>query len=288
MLEEGDYFWNSGIFMFRAKDMIGAFELYAKDIISKVMKSVDLSVEDLSFTKLDSKYWRDLEEISIDYAIMEKAKNLVAIPYSSGWSDLGNWDSVWQEFKQDDNGVVLSQNAHAIECKNTLLRSDSKNQEIVGLGLEDIVAISMPDAVLVANKNKSQDVKKVVELLRSKNIPQSEIFTKDYRPWGLFEILSEGIGFKVKKISVNPGASLSLQSHKHRSEHWVVVQGLAFVTIDESVKVIRAGESTYVPIGSKHRLQNKEKEPLTIIEIQLGTYLGEDDIIRYEDIYSRK
>ena len=288
MLEEGDYFWNSGIFMFRAKDMIGAFELYAEDIISKVMKSVDLSVEDLSFTKLDSNHWRDLEEISIDYAIMEKANNLVAIPYSSGWSDLGNWDSVWREEKQDQNGVVLSQNAHAIECKNSLLRSENSNQEIVGLGLEDIVAISMPDAVLVANKNKTQDVKKVVELLRSKNISQSEIFIKDYRPWGSFEILSEGIGFKVKKISVNSGASLSLQSHKHRSEHWVVVQGLAVVTIDESVKVIRAGESTYVPIGSKHRLQNKEKEPLTIIEIQLGTYLGEDDIIRYEDIYSRK
>ena len=288
MLEEGNYFWNSGIFMFSAKDMINAFEIYAKDIISNVIKSVDQSVEDLSFTKLEKCHWRNLREISIDYAIMEKAKNLVAIPYSSGWSDLGNWDSVWQESKQDDNGVALSQNAHAIECKNTLLRSDSKNQEIVGLGLEDIVAISMPDAVLVANKNKSQDVKKVVELLRSKNITQSEIFIKDHRPWGSFEILSEGIGFKVKKIIVKPGASLSLQSHKHRSEHWIVVQGLAVVNIDESVKVIRAGESTYVPMGSKHRLQNKEKEPLTIIEIQLGTYLGEDDIIRYEDIYSRK
>jgi mannose-1-phosphate guanylyltransferase/mannose-6-phosphate isomerase len=201
MLDEGNYFWNSGIFMFRANDMIAAFELYAKDIISNVVKSVDQSVDDLSFTKLDSKYWNDLEEISIDYAIMEKAKNLVAIPYSSGWSDLGNWDSVWQESKQDDNGVALSENAHAIECKNTLLRSDSKNQEIVGLGLEDIVAIAMPDAVLVANKNKSQDVKKVVEYLKSQNISQSEEFIKDYRPWGSFEILSEGIGFKVKKIT---------------------------------------------------------------------------------------
>jgi len=288
MLDEGNFFWNFGIFMFRANDMINAFELYAKDIITNVVKSVDKSEKDLSFTKLDRGYWANLEEISIDYAIMEKAKNLVAIPYSSGWSDLGNWSSVWKESKQDDNGVALSQNAHAIECKNTLLRSDSNNQEIVGLGLQDIVAISTPDAVLVANKNKSQDVKKVVELLRSKNISQSEIFIKDHRPWGSFEILSEGLGFKVKKIRVNPGASLSLQSHKHRSEHWVVVQGLAFVTIDESVIVIREGESTYVPIGSKHRLQNKEKEPLTIIEIQLGTYLGEDDITRYEDNYSRK
>ena len=241
MLEEGNYFWNSGIFMFRAKDMDSAFELYAKDIKSKVLKSVELSVKDLCFTKLDKKNWRDLEAISIDYAIMEKAKNLVAIPYSSGWSDLGNWDSVWQETKKDDNGVALSQNAHAIECKNTLLRSDSTNQEIVGLGLEDIVAISMPDAVLVANKNKSQDVKKVVEYLKSKNISQSEEFIKDYRPWGSFEILSEGIGFKVKKISVKPGAALSLQSHKYRSEHWVVVKGSAVITQDEIVKVIGPG-----------------------------------------------
>ena len=288
MLNEGNYFWNSGIFMFRANDMITAFELYAKDIISNVLKSVDQSVEDLFFTKLDRSYWSNLKEISIDYAIMEKAKNLVAIPYSSGWSDLGNWDSVWKESKQDDNGVALSQNAHAIECKNTLLRSDSKNQEIVGLGLDDIVAISMPDAVLVANKNKSQDVKKVVEYLKSKNISQSEEFIKDYRPWGSFEILSEGIGFKVKKISVKPGAALSLQSHKHRSEHWVVVEGSAVVTIDKSVKVLGPGQSIYVPLGSIHRLENQEKNMLIIIEVQIGTYLGEDDIVRYEDIYSRK
>ena len=288
MINEGNYLWNSGIFMFRAKDMISAFELYAKDIISKVVKSVDKSLEDLSFTKLDRGYWSNLKEISIDYAIMEKAKNLVAIPYLSGWSDLGNWDSVWQESKQDDNGVALSQNAHAIDCKNTLLRSDTNSQEIVGLGLQDIVAISMADAVLVANKNKSQDVKKVVEYLKSKNISQSEMFTKDYRPWGSFEILSKGSGFKVKRISVKPGAALSLQSHKHRSEHWVVVEGSAVITIDESVKVIGAGQSTYVPLGSIHRLENRENKLLTIIEVQIGDYLGEDDIIRYEDIYSRK
>lgn len=288
MFDEGDYYWNSGIFMFRASDIISAFELYAKEIKSFVMKSVNLSEEDLAFTKLDAKNWSKLEAISIDYAIMEKAKNLVAIPYNSSWSDLGNWDSVWREEKQDQDGVVLSKNAHAIECKNSLLRSENDNQEIVGLGLEDIVAISMPDAVLVANKNKSQDVKKVVEHLKSKKISQSEIFIKDHRPWGSFEILSEGVNFKVKKIIVKPGAALSLQSHKHRSEHWVVVNGSAVVTIDESKKVLSAGQSTYVPLGSIHRLENHEKEPLTIIEIQIGTYLGEDDIIRYEDVYSRK
>ncbi len=288
MFNEGDYYWNSGIFMFRASDIISAFELYAKEIKSIVMKSVNLSEEDLAFTKLDLKNWNKLEAISIDYAIMEKAKNLVAIPYDSGWSDLGNWDSVWREQKQDQDGVALSKNAHSIECKNSLLRSENDNQEIVGLGLEDIVAISMPDAVLVANKNKSQDVKKVVDYLKSKKISQSEMFVKDHRPWGSFEILSEGVNFKVKKIIVKSGATLSLQSHKHRSEHWVVVDGSAVVTIDESKKVLVAGQSTYVPLGSIHRLENHEKKPLIIIEIQIGTYLGEDDIIRYEDVYSRK
>ena len=287
MFDEGDYFWNSGIFMFRASDIISALELYAKEIKSIVMKSVNLSEEDLAFTKLDPKNWSKLEAISIDYAIMEKAKNLVAIPFHSGWSDLGNWDSVWREEKHDQYGVALSKNAHAIECKNSLLRSENNNQEIVGLGLEDIVAISMPDAVLVANKNKSQDVKKVVEYLKSKKISQSEIFIKDHRPWGSFEILSEGVNFKVKKIIVKSGAALSLQSHKHRSEHWVIVEGSAVVTIDENKKVLSAGQSTYVPLGSIHRLENYEQEPLIIIEIQIGTYLGEDDIIRYEDDFGR-
>jgi mannose-1-phosphate guanylyltransferase/mannose-6-phosphate isomerase len=242
----------------------------------------------LFFTKLDRTYWSKLKEISIDYAIMEKAKNLVTIPYSSGWSDLGNWDSVWQESKQDDNGVALSQNAHAIECKNTLLRSDSKNQEIVGLGLEDIVAISMPDAVLVANKNKSQDVKKVVEYLKSQNISQSEEFSKDYRPWGWFEVLSLGKNFKVKRMFVKPAASLSLQSHNHRSEHWVVVEGKVKVTIDKEVKLVSEGQSVYVPLGLVHRIENSEQAPATLIEVQIGNYLSEDDIIRYDDIYSRK
>ena len=288
MLNEGNYLWNSGIFMFRAKDMINAFELHAKKIISKVRKSLELSTVDLSFTILNKEYWNSLEKISIDYAIMEKAKNLVSIPYNSGWSDLGNWDSVWRNFKDDNNGVALSKNAHAIQCENSLLRSENSNQEIVGLGLKDIVAISTPDAVLVANKSQSQYVKDVVEYLKSKKISQSETFLKVHRPWGSFEVLSEGLGFKVKIINVKPGGVLSLQSHQYRSEHWVVVEGTALVTIDENVKVVSAGQSTYVPLGSIHRLENQKKEILIMIEVQVGSYLGEDDIKRFDDIYSRK
>ena len=288
MLDQGNFFWNSGIFMFRAKDMINAFDLYAKDILSSVVKAVELSVTDLEFTRLDPSSWSNLEAISIDYAIMEKAKNLVSIPYYSSWSDLGNWDSVWRETKQDKDGVALSKNAHSIECKNTLLRSENENQQIVGLGLQDIVAIAMPDAVLIANKNKSQDVKKIVEHLNIQNIMQGEVYPKDHRPWGWFECLSLGEGYQVKKIFVKPGAALSLQSHKYRTEHWVIVKGLAKVTINEDVKLVTEGESLYVPLGALHRLENPGEIPTIIIETQIGTYLGEDDILRYNDNYSRK
>ena len=288
MFKNTNYFWNSGIFMFRAKDMIDAYYTYAEDILSYVIKAVNLSVIDMGFTRLDQNYWKKIREISIDYAIMEKAKNLVGVPYYSHWSDLGNWDSVWRETEQDSNGVASSKNAHAIDCKNTLLRSENKSQQLVGLGLQDIIAIAMPDAVLVANKNNSHDVKNVVEHLRLQNVQQSEIYPKDYRPWGWFEILIEGNGFKVKRIFVKPGASLSLQSHKHRSEHWVVVNGKAKITIDKDVKIAKEGQSTYVPLGSLHRIENPGKTPTIIIEIQIGTYLGEDDIVRFDDVYSRK
>ena len=274
--------------MFSAKSMINAFQLYANEILSLVSKSLELSEVDLGFRRLNPKYWDRLENISIDYAIMEKAKNIVAIPYYSSWSDLGNWDSLWRESKLNNKGVALSDNAGSIDCENTLLRSEDKNQQIFGLGLKDIVAIAMPDAVLVANRNKTQDVKKVVEYLKSKNISQSEVYPKSYRPWGWFESLALGEGFQVKKIFVKPGESLSLQSHKYRSEHWVIVEGVAKVTIDEDVKLAKEGQSFFVPIGSVHRLENPAKLPLMIIEIQVGTYLGEDDIIRYVDNYSRK
>jgi mannose-1-phosphate guanylyltransferase / mannose-6-phosphate isomerase len=287
MLNEGGYFWNSGIFMFRAKDMIEAFKKNANDILLAVDKAVEKSVLDLEFIRLDPKSWKNIDSISIDYAIMEKSNNLVAVPYSSGWSDLGNWDSVWRETNQDYNGVALSKNAHAIDCKNSLLRSEDSSQHIVGLGLNNIVAVAMPDAVLVANKNKSQDVKAVVEYLNNRNVLQSENFAKYYRPWGWFENLSKGDGFLVKKIFVKPSAALSLQSHKYRSEHWVIVSGSAKVTIDKNVKLVKEGESVFVSVGSLHRLENPGKDTITIIEVQIGSILSEDDIIRYEDNYSR-
>jgi mannose-1-phosphate guanylyltransferase/mannose-6-phosphate isomerase len=287
MLEAGHYLWNAGIFLFRAQDMIDAFRTYAPETLDLVSQAVNEATLDLGFIRLASQPWSELQDISIDYAIMEKAQNLVAVPYASKWSDLGGWDNIWAESKPDALGNVTSNRAHAIECRNSLLRAESSNQQIVGIGLNDIMAIAMHDAVLVAPKERAQDVKKAVELLNSKGIPQAEIFPKDHRPWGWFESLAFEERFQVKRICVKPGASLSLQSHKHRSEHWIVVEGTAKVTIDDTVKLVTEGQSVYVPLGAIHRMENPGKLPMVLIEVQIGTYLGEDDIVRYEDIYFR-
>ena len=288
MLEAGHYLWNAGIFLFRAQDMIDAFRAHAPETLYLVTKSVNEASSDLGFLRLAPEPWSELKDISIDYAIMEKAQNLVAVPYASKWSDLGGWDAVWSECKPDALGNVTSETAHAIECSNSLLRSESLGQQVVGVGLNDIMAIAMPDAVLVAPKDRAQDVKKAVELLKVKDIAQAEIFPKDHRPWGWFESLVQSEGFQVKRIYVKPGAALSLQSHKYRSEHWIVVKGTAEVTIDDEIRLIACGESIFVPLGAIHRMKNPGAEPMILIEVQLGSYLGEDDIIRYEDMYARQ
>ena len=287
MCASENYLWNAGIFMFRAKDIIDAFELHSPNLINPVELSIADGKTDLGFFRLDEGSWDKCKNVSIDYAVMEYAQNLVAVPFSAGWSDLGDWRAVWEELRPDDNGVAISDNALAIECKNVLLFSHNSNQQIVGLGLDDIIAIAMPDAVLVAHKNQAQNVKEVVNALREKNTPQAEIFPKDHRPWGWFESLSLGECFQVKRICVNPGASLSLQSHRYRSEHWVVVNGTAKVTVDDNVRILTEGQSVYVPTGAIHRMENPEKVPMVLIEVQTGTYFGEDDILRYEDRYAR-
>jgi mannose-1-phosphate guanylyltransferase/mannose-6-phosphate isomerase len=213
MLEAGNYLWNAGIFLFRAKDMIAAFETHAPDLLAPVTRAVEDGKADLGFWRLDPAAWGECEDISIDYAVMERADNLVAVPFSAGWSDLGGWDAVWEEQGPDENGVVTSANATAIECRDVLLRSESSSQEIVGLGLENIIAIAMPDAVLVAHKDRAQDVKAVVTALKDKGATQAEVLPKDHRPWGWFETLTIRGRFQVKRILVKPKASLSLQSH---------------------------------------------------------------------------
>ena len=288
MINTGNFLWNAGIFMFRAADMLDAFKNYAPNTLDFVEKSVSNASEDLGFLRLGAEHWSMLDDISIDYAIMEKAKNLVAIPFNAQWSDLGGWDAVWSESRSDSAGNVTSATANAIDCSNTLLRSESTSQQVVGIGLDNIITVAMPDAVLVAHKEYAQDVKKAVELLKSKEVDQAESFPKDYRPWGWFESLIIGSSFQVKRILVKPGAALSLQSHRFRSEHWIVVEGLATVTINDQIQPVGVGESVYVPIGAKHRMENCTSEPMVLIEVQTGSYFGEDDIIRYEDLYARE
>lgn len=287
MIANANFLWNSGIFLFAAKDMIEAFRTYAPKTLALVSNAVNQGTQDLGFLRLSSDYWSKLDSISIDYAIMEKVENLVAVPFTSKWSDLGGWDAVWQESPQDVSGNVTSKLSHAFECSDTLLRSESAEQLVVGIGLDSIMVIAMSDAILVTHKDYVQDVKKVVEFLKTKNITQADISSKNYRPWGWFESKINGVGFQVKRIHVNPGASLSLQSHKHRSEHWVVVEGTSKVTINNKIKLLSRGEAIHIPVGAKHRIQNTGKKPNVIIEVQIGDYLGEDDIIRFEDIYNR-
>ena len=287
MLDAGTYLWNAGIFLFRAKDMIAAFKALAPELIGPVSDAIEQGHADLGFFRLAAAPWTKCQNISIDYAIMEKINTLSAVPYSAGWNDLGEWDSVWLELGPNAEGVVTSENATAIECQDVLLRSENESQHLVGLGLENIIAIAMPDAVLVAHKSRAQDIKLVVSTLKTNGVPQAETFPKDHRPWGWFESLIIGGRFQVKRIHVLAGAALSLQSHHHRSEHWIVVEGTAKVTVDDNVTLLTEGQSTYIPLGAVHRMENPGKVPLQLIEVQTGVYLGEDDITRYEDIYSR-
>ncbi len=287
LLAGGAHLWNAGIFLFTTTAIIDAFKTHAPKMLSLVQKAVDEAESDLGFTRLAPSSWAKLDDISIDYAVMEKADNLSVVPYSGDWSDLGGWDAVWTEGAADTSGNVTSGPATAIACKDSLLRAESDKQEIVGIGLEDIVAVAMPDAVLVAHKDRAQDVKKAVDALKAKGVAQATNLPRDYRPWGWYESLVIGQRFQVKRIHVHPGAALSLQSHHHRSEHWIVVEGTATVTIGTEEQLVSENQSVYIPLGETHRMANPGKVPLTLIEVQTGSYLGEDDIVRYEDIYAR-
>jgi mannose-1-phosphate guanylyltransferase/mannose-1-phosphate guanylyltransferase/mannose-6-phosphate isomerase len=288
MLESGNFLWNAGIFLFKVKTIIEAFRTSCPQLLAPVEQSIQKGKPDLGFLRLAPENWAEAEDISIDYAVMEKADILSVVPFSSGWSDLGGWDAVWQESKKDANRVALSGNTTAIDCKDTLLRSENEGLTLVGIGLENLIAVAMADAVLIADKDRAQDVKTAVKTLKQKAIRQAETFPIDHRPWGWFETLVLADRFQVKRIVVKPGGSLSLQSHFHRSEHWIVVEGTAKVTIGQNEQLVSENQSVYIPLGELHRLENPGKIPMVLIEIQTGTYLGEDDITRYQDVYERK
>lgn len=287
MLASGRYLWNGGIFLARAADLVAAFRSHAPEVVGPVAASLEAAKVDLGFLRLDPAGFAAAPSNSIDYAVMEKAENLSVVPFSAGWSDLGGWDAVWREQGPDGDGVARFGGAEAIDCKDTLLRSEADGQVLVGIGLDNIIAVAMPDAVLIANKDRAQDVKLAVDLLKTKKVRQAENLLRDYRPWGWYETLALGPRFQVKRIVVHPGAALSLQSHHHRAEHWIVVEGTARVTVNEDVRLVTENQSVYIPLGAVHRMENPGKVPMVLIEVQTGTYLGEDDIIRYEDVYAR-
>lgn len=287
MVKSGMYLWNAGVFLASARTLIAAYHAHAPTLIAPVTQSLEEAEHDLGFLRLAPEPWGRADNISIDYAVMEKSDTIAVVPLSGGWSDLGSWEAVRRISSQDENGVALHGRATAIDCRDVLLRSEDPGVELVGIGLENIFAVATGDAVLVADLSRAQDVKQAVDALKIRGAKQAESFAIDHRPWGHFETLALSERFQVKRIVVKPGAALSLQSHVHRAEHWVVVAGTARVTIDERIELVCENQSVYIPLGVKHRMENPGKLPMVLIEVQTGAYLGEDDIIRYDDIYAR-
>jgi mannose-1-phosphate guanylyltransferase/mannose-6-phosphate isomerase len=288
LLETPGQLWNAGLFLVRADRLVEAARTHAPAVLAAAERALDGARRDLDFTRLDPAAWADMPAISLDHAILEKADRLSVVPYDGGWSDLGSWSAVLDNAPRDGAGNAVQGRATAIDCKNSLLRSETEGPDLVGIGLQSVVAVATPDAVLVANLAAAQSVRLAVEALRSQGAPAATAFPRERRPWGWYDCLAQGPGFQVKRLHVHPGAALSLQSHRHRAEHWVVVQGTAQVTLGEMVTEVGENQSVYVPQGSIHRLENPGQTPMVLIEVQTGAYLGEDDIIRYEDRYARE
>ena len=279
------YSWNSGMFVFKAKSILNEIKSFAPDLLKNCEQCLKKSKMDLDFLRLEKNTFLNCDNVSIDISVFEKTKKAFVIPLNCGWDDIGSWESLWEISKKDKNGNSLSGKILAKDTKESLIRSE--NKLVVTIGLENIVVVETKDAVLVANSKCSQSVKNIVSQMNSKGFNEANNHKVVFRPWGSFVSIEDGSNWQIKKINVNPGASLSLQMHFHRSEHWVVVNGTAKVEVGTIEKIMGPNESIYIPLGAKHRLTNPTKLPLTIIEIQSGSYLGEDDIKRFEDKYGR-
>ena len=286
-LAGGRHLWNAGIFLFRVRDILAALEEHAPDLLAPCRAAVANGADDLSFFRLGAEDFARTRSVSFDYAVMEHAAHLAAVPLRCGWSDLGAWDALWAAGEPDADGLVRHGAVTAIDCRDSYLRNEEKALHLVGLGLDGIVAVAMRDAVLVAAKDRAQDVREVVETLRAASVDQADTYPRCHRPWGWYETLCIDQRFQVKRIMVRPGGVLSLQRHHHRSEHWVVVAGTAEVTIGTQTRLVTENESVYIPLGTTHRMANPGRLPMYLIEVQTGAYLGEDDIVREEDVYNR-
>ncbi|WP_027329237.1 mannose-1-phosphate guanylyltransferase/mannose-6-phosphate isomerase [Marinimicrobium agarilyticum] len=284
-LAEGNYYWNSGMFVFRVKPFLEELERCSPAVLHAAQAAYDNATTDLDFVRIDRDAFAQAPDISIDYAVMEKSRNVVCVPLDAGWSDVGCWQSYWELSDKDENGNSFVGDAIDVGSKNTLVFSQDKL--VATIGVDNLMVINTPDAVLVANKNDAQQVKKVIAEIERRNRTEHLQHREVYRPWGCYDSVDEGTRYQVKRIRVKPGASLSLQMHYHRAEHWVVVKGTAKVELDDNTVLLSENESTYIPIGTRHRLSNPGKIPLEIIEVQSGPYLGEDDIQRFDDEYGR-
>jgi mannose-1-phosphate guanylyltransferase/mannose-6-phosphate isomerase len=284
-LDSGEYLWNSCMFLLGADSYLRELERLAPEMIAACTEALAGASADLDFVRLDATAFAKCPGDSIDYAVMEKTQQGAVVALDCGWTDVGAWSALWEVGEQDGDGNVLHGDVLVDGCSNNYLRSESRL--IAATGVENLVVVETPDAILVGNKNSVQNVKNLVNALKSSGRSEADLHARVYRPWGSYESLISSERFQVKRILVNPGQKLSLQKHHHRAEHWIVVSGTAEVTCEDRVFMLGEDESTYIPLGHKHRLANPGRIALELIEVQSGTYLGEDDIVRYEDVYGR-
>jgi mannose-1-phosphate guanylyltransferase/mannose-6-phosphate isomerase len=285
MLSQGGYFWNSGMFLFKASAYLAEIKRLCPQILLAVESAVAKAVIDQDFFRLDMAAFTESPSASIDYAVMEHTALAAVVPADFGWSDVGSWSALWEISDKDEMGTTKIGDVLTVDCRNSYLRGDGVL--VAGVGLSDIIVVATEDAVLVAERRHVQEVRKIVESLREKKRSEGDLHRKVFRPWGYYQSIDAGTRFQVKQITVQPGAKLSLQMHHHRAEHWVVVEGTALITRDDQTFLLRENESTYIPVGTKHRLENPGKVQLKLIEVRSGTYIAEDDIVRFEDNYGR-
>lgn len=285
-LASGEYYWNSGMFMFRASIVLKELEIFAPKMLAACRQVITRGEQDLDFFRLPLEGFSEIPSDSIDYAVMEKTDKGVVIPLDAGWNDMGSFDALWQAGEKDADGNVLKGDIITHDVKESYISTESCL--VTAAGLEKFVIVETKDAILVSPRDRVQDVKKIVKQLKEKQREEAVTHSKVYRPWGSYETIDIDSRFQVKRISVKPGAKLSLQKHFHRAEHWTVVKGSAIVTKGDEEILLKEDQSTYIPLGTMHRLENPGKIPLELIEVQSGSYLGEDDIVRFDDVYGRQ
>ncbi len=282
----GNYFWNSGMFVFEARRYLAELAEFAPDILKASRSAFDAAKVDLDFVRIDKNEFEKCRSQSIDYAVMEKTRDALVLPLDAGWSDVGSWSSLFDALQPDEEGNVLQGDALVYDTHDCYVHSTSRL--VAAVGMDDHIIVETKDAILVAPKDRVQDVKELVALLKKAGRSESSAHREVFRPWGSYDSIDNGERFQVKRLSVKPGGILSLQMHHHRAEHWIVVQGTARITCNEKTFLLSENESTYIPIGATHRIENPGKVALHIVEVQSGSYLGEDDIVRFEDTYGRQ